>query len=259
MEDKIKPTKAVKFCLSFNNLNAIKNKNKKSMGQQDSTDKESPKIKRSVSFVIKRFVPKISPKKSTIIPSLLKLNNYDNEVNEVISVKDCSMSENDSSSFESSTSIKFEIIKDNQNKNDDKKESDGCDESSDIEGEIKNDIKKKLKFEDSSKMMQDIIEEKESENENENEEGISCLRKKSGKIKFKSCIKNTKENDSRIHNELKNKFDIKDSYNRQKNNKCLFNDIKLNCKFGLVSTEQKIKRKPLLIRDVLLGNYKKKI
>ena len=225
------------------------------MGQQDSTDKESPKIKRSVSFVIKRFVPKISPKKSTIIPSLLKLNNNDNEVNEVVSVKDCSMSENDSSSFESSASIKFEIIKDNQNKNDDKKESD--DESSDVEGAIKSDIKMRLKFEDSSKMMQDIIEEKESENENE--EGISCLRKKTGQIKFKDSSKNTKENDAKIHNELKNKFDIEGNYNEKKNNKYLCNDLKLNCKSGLASTDQKVKRKPLLIRDVLLGNYKKKI
>lgn len=257
MEEKIKKTRSVKFCLSFNNLNSVKKKNKKSIGQQNSPD-SLPKIKRSMSFGIKRFVPKLSPKKSTVIPSFLKLNNNEKETNEVISVKDCSISDEDSSSssssFISSASFKFVVDKDKKSKNGDEKDSD--DNSSDLDVETKNIAKKKLNFIESPKIMEDIIEEKENEGTN-----ASCLKKKIGKIKNMNLCNINKEDGEITHEELKNKFDINDkNYNNiEKNNNDLLNEKNTNCKFNLAPTEQKVKHKPLLIRDVLSLNKKNNI
>lgn len=250
MEEKTKQTRAVKFCLSFNNLNSIKNKNKKMMGQQDSTENQQPKIKRSMSCVGKRFVPRIAPKKSTIIPSLLKLNNNENEINEIVSVKDCSISD-DSSSFGSSASFKFEESKEKQIKNEDLKysEEDSFDDGSSINN---NNVKTKLQFDDSPKMMEEILEVKEKEDE----ENIPCIRKKMSKIKKSSGNKNSEDEDI-IHEDLKNKFDINNNSAKKKNND-LLNEKDINCKFGMKHSDQKVKRKPILIRDVLLGSYKKK-
>lgn len=178
------------------------------------------KFKNSFSYFPENFVPKLKPKKSSIIPPSFLLNhetkNEHNNVNiEIISEKEFSSDHHSSSELDSSDSVKY---------NNDSESS-----SSDLEGEENKDI--------------ESPETKNKENFCEDEE----------ELKFEELQKNSL---SFYQNKMKS---LNLNYNNQnnKNEKNENNSVKIDSNKTANSSIIHNKTKPLLIKDVLFSVCKK--
>ena len=200
------------------------------------------KYRRSSSYVIpKKFVPKIRPRKTLVIPPFFVLEKNENEKNkektETKSVKeDLSNDDEDISSFSSSSDSEIEE-----------------DNTFYIDEVISNDIKQKLNYKENN-------EEKNKNNKNNTLSSLSNIRKKLQQIKHNSLITIKECKDLNLLN-LKKKYSLDNVCDNERNinnvNNEYFNYSKYKSSMFFINNKYNTKKKPFLIFDVLTDAYQK--
>lgn len=217
----------------------------------DQQDDLSSKIKRSVSFAIpKKFVPKIRPQKTKIIPSFFVLNEE-----KKITKKRENLESLDSKSVKDILSnednISLSSITDSNSDNEEENISHKLKDLKEVEH---NEIKANINLEK-------INEEKNKNSKNNSLSSLFNIRKKMAQIKNNSCLKRIKECiDLNLLN-LKKKFSLDIAYydiskehdliSKLENN----NHNKYNSSMIVGSNKNKSKIKSFLIFDVLKRAY----
>lgn len=208
---------------SVNNVRRVKRREELEKEIKEVNLDNKKECKNSFSYFPENFVPKLKPKKSTIIPSSLILNKEEkneHKENGNITEKDIySSSDKDSIS----SSIKYE---------------DDSEDSSDLEGEDNKEVNYKENKED-------IDVDEETKFEQLQKESLSFYKNKNQKNQINS-----------INNGFKDMVEFNSK--KEKNGKSENNNNIVDSNKITYSTNSPIKNKPLLIRDVLLNFRKKK-
>jgi len=198
-----------------NTYNAVINQTHLKLDSENSPNKNK-NVPRSQSFKkITRFVPQLRPRKSTFVPTPLKLNKENKQINEEkekLSGDEIEIIENDSS-CSSISSSDMDLSDENIMKEKEKEKE-----------KSKKDLKAQLMIKKSSCNIIDKIESIEEENDDdefylneikENDDNqdnktknMKLTRKKLSQIRVKTGIIKFKETDEVVHDNFKNNFDI---------------------------------------------------
>lgn len=197
--------------------------------EHEQKDADKLKFKRSSThFISKMFVPRIRPRKATINPTFLSLNQENRKLNSLNKENKKSKSLNNILSKEDNVSF-----------------SSVSDKNSDDEGKVLNKIATK---EDKAKLK--FLNDNNIKNIKKDLFSSFCnLRKKLHKIKNNSCLMKIKESIDLNPLNLKNRFGL---YDNNHFNDANYINAKDDNKNNNISSKKKIRSRPSLILDVLV-------